>query len=258
MRTEKKWDDSFNIGIGLVDNQHKIIFDLINDLANAFEVMADKRIIDTLFDVIENYVFRHFEAEEELIAPHQGAMEHTLEHYGLIKEFRKFRLSFRNSSSANSSAHDFLVDWFARHIIEHDVPFFRQIAAGVESAPRQPGIDSYPPDQKERRRHKRIPQKKITDHKIIAFCYNTSTLRNFQALVLDISLGGIRFESNETHQIGDLLIISCTIGKNFKMKEKARVVNSLEDSFGAEFIGLSPSTEKFLVELYGAVNIRNF
>ena len=257
MRTGKKWDDSLNIGIGLIDNQHKIIFDLINDLGNALDAMADKKIVDTLLDVIENYVFRHFEAEEELIAPHQGAMEHTLEHYGLIKEFRKFRLSFRNRNGGKSLAHDFLDQWFVRHITEHDLPFFQRIATGGDAQPLDRGIDDYPPEQKERRRHKRIPQKKITDHEIMAACYNTSTLKNFRAHLVDISLGGVRFECNETHQIGDLLIISCIIGKSFKMKEKARVVNFLDHSFGAEFIGLSPATEKFLVELYGAVNIRS-
>lgn len=258
MRTVKKWDDDLRIGIGLIDNQHKIIFDLINDLGNASEAMADKKVIDTLFDVIENYVFRHFEAEEELISPHQGALEHSVEHYNLIKEFRKLRLSFRNRTSAENSVHDFLDSWFVRHISEHDVPLFDLIAKGGVVRHQEGSVDAYPVEQQERRRHKRIHQKKITDHEILASCYNTSTLRNSHAEIVDISLGGIRFTANEVHQVGDLLIIGCTIGKNFKMKEKVRVVNTVEQSFGAEFIGLSPATEKFLIELYGAVNIRNF
>ena len=79
--------------------QHKIIFDLISDLRTATEAMADRKVLDTLFDVIENYVFRHFEAEEELIRKHKNSMSHCLEHYGMIKEFRKFRLSFRNRNN---------------------------------------------------------------------------------------------------------------------------------------------------------------
>jgi hemerythrin-like metal-binding protein len=258
MRTVKKWDDSLNIGIGLIDNQHKIIFDLIKDLGNASEAMADKKVIDTLFDVIENYVFRHFEAEEELIAPHPGSLEHSIEHYALIKEFRKFRLSHRNRNVVNNLAHDFLDTWFINHITSHDMPFFQRITNGGEVGPLEFSVDDYPPEQKERRRHKRIPSGKITDQKITAACYNTSTLKNFHAVIDDISLGGIRFESDQTHQVGDLLVINCAIGKSFAMKEKVRVVNSLDRSFGAEFIGLSPATEKFLVELYGAVSLRNY
>ncbi|MGD9949346.1 MAG: hemerythrin domain-containing protein [Desulfobulbus sp.] len=257
MRTVKKWDDDLAIGIGLIDNQHKIIFDLINDLGNATLAMADKKVIDTLFDVIENYVFRHFEAEEELIAPHPSALEHSLEHYKLIKEFHKLRLGFRNRTNGENSVHEFLDSWFVRHISEHDVPLFDQIAKGSAVGQQEGRVDSYP-SQEERRRHKRIQQKKITDHPILASCYNTSSLKSSQAEIGDISLGGIRFVAEEKHQVGDLLVIGCTIGKSFKMKEKARVVNTVDNSFGAEFIGLSPSTEKFLVELYGAVNIRNF
>ena len=77
-------------------------------------------------------------------------------------------------------------------------------------------------------------------------------------IVLDLSLGGIRFESEDAHRMGDLLVAQCALGRSFKMKEKVRIVNVKDDAYGAEFVGLSPATEKFLVELYGAVNIRNF
>jgi len=258
MRAVKKWNEDLNVGIGLIDNQHKIIFDLMNDLANATEAMADKKVIDTLIDVIENYVYRHFEAEEALIAQHQGALEHALEHYGLLKEFHKFRVSFRNRINGDNSAHDFLEPWFVRHISKSDVPLFKQISSGRTHAQSKSNVDAYPSTQEERRRHKRIHQKKITDQAILASCYNTSTLKNFQAEILDISLGGIRFSSDTEHQIGDLLVIGCAIGKTFSMKEKVRVINGDKKKYGAEFIRLSPATEKFLVELYGAVHIRNF
>jgi len=257
MRNVKKWDDDFSTGIGLIDNQHKIIFDLLGDLGKASAAKADKKVVDTLFDVLENYVFRHFEAEEELIASHGDAPSHSLEHYHLIKEFHKFRLGFRNGTSCGKTVDEFLEAWFVRHINEHDKPQFTQIANGKlleEAGP----VDAYPLPSNERRRHKRISQKKITDSSIMASCYNTSSLKSSQVEVVDISLGGLRFLSHDAHQPGDLLVIGCTIGKHFKMKEKIRIANVSDHSFGAEFIGLSPATEKFLMELYGAVNIKNY
>ena len=256
MRTVNKWSSDLEIGIGLIDNQHKIIFDLINDLGNAAAAMADKKVIDTLLDVIENYVFRHFEAEEELLAPHPKALEHSVEHYKLIKEFHKFRLGFRNRTHGETLSHDFLCSWFVQHIKEHDIPFYDRIAKGAEQG-QGSGVEAYPPQQEERRRHRRIHQQKITDHAILASCYNTSTLKSSSAEIEDISLGGIRFDADVHHQLGDLLVLGCTIGTNFKMKEKVRVVNVSGRSHGAEFVSLSPATEKFLVELYGAVSIRN-
>jgi hemerythrin len=258
MREKKKWDQELNVGIGLIDNQHKIIFDLINDLGAASEAMADRRVIDTLLDVIENYVFRHFEAEEDLFMNHNGSLEHCIEHYGLIKEFRKFRLTFRNRNSSENNTSTFLEQWFFAHIKEQDIPFFISIANGGEEREGKFLIDEYPFEINERRRHKRIKSKKITDSEISAHCYNTSNLKNNNTIIVDISLGGMRIRSSEPYTIGDLLVVSCTIGKSFKLKEKARVVNVVNEICGAEFINLSPATEKFLVELYGAVNIRNY
>lgn len=258
MRNAKQWDPELNVGIGLVDNQHRIIFDLIADLATASTAMADRKVIDTLLDVIENYVFRHFEAEEDLFKGHQHLSRHCLEHYGMIKEFRKFRLGFRNRSSSEDNTSVFLEQWFLAHIKEHDIPLFISIANGGDSQPEDLTIDEYPFEVKDRRRHKRILRKKITDNAITMHCYNTSSLKNSNAAIVDISLGGIRIDSPEPHAIGDLVVVSGTIGRHFKMQEKVRIVNTLENVYGAEFINLSPATEKFLIELYGSVNIRNY
>ena len=257
MHSAKKWDDNLSVGIGLIDNQHKIIFDLLGDLGKVSAARADKKVVDTLFDVLENYVFRHFEAEEELIASHRDAQPHSLEHYNLVKEFHKFRLGFRNGTSYGATVDEFLEAWFVRHISEHDKPLFTQIANGALIAETNP-VDAYPYPHNERRRHKRIPHKKITNSSIVASCYNTSSLKSSQVEVVDISLGGLRFLTHHAHQPGDLLVLGCTIGKQFKMKEKIRVANVSDSSVGAEFVNLSPATEKFLMELYGAVNLRNY
>lgn len=258
MRQPVKWDPELNVGAGVVDNQHKIIFDLINDLVRASEAMADRKVIDTLLDVIENYIFRHFEAEEDLVRTHISYQQHCLEHYGLIKEFRKIRLSFRNRNNVENSGFTFLLNWFISHIKEHDIPLFTSIASGGEARGQTRAIDEYPFETIERRRHKRIQRKKITDTDILADCYNASTLQYTQALLLDVSLGGIRIESFEPLTIGDLLVVGCPIGTHFKFNEKVRIVNQVEDTYGAEFLNLSPATEKFLIELYGAVSISTY
>lgn len=259
MKTRKTWDPGLDVGVGLIDNQHKIIFDLINDLDNVVRTSTDRRVVDTLLDVIENYVYRHFEAEEELFVRHEQSIAHRLEHYDLVKEFRTFKLSFRNKKDPGADITTFLDTWFVSHIKSSDIPLFRQMAGGGIELEKSGGkVDAYPYEPKERRRSKRIVQSSITDTEIVAACYNTSTLRNSTATVVDISLGGVRLNAPVQHSVGDLLIVNCTIGKNFHMKEKVRIKNVLDSFYGTEFISLSPATEKFLIELYGAVHARNF
>ncbi|MBM9535502.1 hemerythrin domain-containing protein [Desulfobulbus alkaliphilus] len=259
MKKRRTWDADLNVGVGIIDNQHKIIFDLIHDLDNVTRASADRRVADTLFDVLENYVYRHFEAEEELFHLHEQSMSHSLEHYDLVKQFRKFKLSFRNKKDPGTEISTFLDTWFMDHIKSSDIPLFMQMAGGSIDLEQSGGkVDAYPYEFKERRRSKRIVRNKITDSEIVAACYNTSTLRNSTATIVDISLGGARLQTPVEHAVGDLLIINCTIGKNFHIQEKVRVKNVDTSLYGTEFISLSPATEKFLVELYGAVHLGNF
>ena len=255
---KKKWDPAYLIGIDTLDNQHKIIFDLINDLGNAIDASADARIITTLLDVIETYVFRHFQTEEELFQNRKDKTAHILSHYTLIKDFHTFRLSFRNRNISREIVSVLLDTWLLDHITKTDLPFFKQ-AITKEEQPQITGkVDEYPLEPKEKRRHKRIPHKKITDSEIVVECYNTSVLKSSQAVIVDISMGGMRLSSSEQHKIGDLVLVSCHIGKSFKMKEKVRIRHVAGTLYGTEFISLSPGSETFLAELYGAVSQRNF
>lgn len=257
MKKMKIWDSDLNVGIGIIDNQHKIIFDLINDLYKAIDAKADKKVIDTLFDVVENYVFRHFEAEEELFQNQKGNIEHSLDHYTLVKEFRKIKLSFRNRNNPENATSNFLGKWFYEHIKREDIPLFTRITMGGKEQTKTE-VDAYRFEEKERRRHKHIPFIKNADNDLVAYCYNATTLKENIVTIVDISLGGMRIVSSNDYAVGDLLIINCTIENKFNMNEKIMVKNVADNSYGVEFINLSPATEKFLIELYRAVNTENF
>ena len=246
------------VGIDVLDNQHKVIFDLINDLNNAINASSDIRVITTLLDVIENYTFKHFETEEELFKDRKDKDGHLLKHYNLIKELYTFKLAFRNRNLAKEAVPNLMEAWFLDHVTQIDLPFFNQKAASGQRPKMTGKVDDYPLECQERRKHKRISHKKITDTEIVVDCYNTTTLTNSKAMIVDISMGGMRISSDTPYKIGDLVLVSCHIGRSFKMKEKVRIRNITGNSYGAEFISLSPASEGFLAELYGSVNLRNY
>lgn len=257
MKKGKKWDEALEMGIDVLDNQHKIILDLIGDLENAIATSPDKRIALTLLDIIENHIFTHFTDEEALLQQHRNRDGHTLTHYALIKQLHAFKVAFRNRMKSEGSA-GFLEQWFVAHIKDSDQPLFADLQRENKLATLLRPVDAYPTETKERRKHKRIPIKKITDSEIAVECYNTTRMKNCKGKILDLSLGGVRIRSGEQHQLGDILVISCTIGRTFRMKEKIKINNNAADTYGAEFLNLSQESERFLGELYGAVNIRNF
>jgi hemerythrin len=66
MNSKTLWDPKMKVGSDIIDNQHKVLFDLIKDLNNAIRAGANMRILDTLLGVLLNYAFQHFEIEASL------------------------------------------------------------------------------------------------------------------------------------------------------------------------------------------------
>lgn len=259
-----KWDDNLSVGSEALDNEHKILFDLAKDLETSIAVGAGSRTINTLFSVIIDYFHQHFEREESLLADKEGFMDHCIEHYKLIKHIHDYIVAFRNNRKVEVPPGEFLEDWLYRHINEVDKPAFdaseEKLTTGIEVdclsafiTEDEKTSTEYDSEQPDKRKHKRIRYEKLLDNKIIGNCYNTNTMKNSSVQVEDLAAGGLRVASKIPHEIGDLLIINCSVGKIFKMKEKAKVRNSFGDgSFGVEFVSPKPETVEFLTQLCGA------
>jgi hemerythrin len=78
------WDDTYNTGIEVIDNQHRMIVDYINRLDNAIST-NDKDEIDKVFDNLLNYCISHFSFEESLMTEH--GYEHTEGHRRVHNSF---------------------------------------------------------------------------------------------------------------------------------------------------------------------------
>ena len=66
MNTITPWDSKLKVGSDIIDNQHKVLFDLIKDLNNAIRTEVSIRVVDVLLGVLRDYAFQHFQTEEEL------------------------------------------------------------------------------------------------------------------------------------------------------------------------------------------------
>jgi hypothetical protein len=116
-------------------------------------------------------------------------------------------------------------------------------------------VDEFDPESKDRRLHKRIHHHDVIDGDISISCYNASRLKSGEATIVDMSLGGLKLNSTGHHEIDNLLVISCSIGANFKMKEKVQVKTVNGNMYGVEFVFPSQETIDFITKLYGAVHL---
>ncbi len=256
MKENIRWDAQLKVGSEVIDNQHKVLFELIKDLNNAMHAGASVRIVDVLLGVLRDYAFQHFQTEEDYFANHADFTRHCLEHYALIKKLNVFILDFRNNriqGVQKSSA--FLDDWLFEHINRFDIPFFFHETVKVRLLHEHEPIDEFDADREKRRLHKRLPHNEVVDDDILAYVYNATKLKSGKAKIINMSPGGLMLSSASNHAIDDLLIVSCSIGKNFKMEEKVKVKAAHDQMYGVQFVAPAPETIEFFTKLYGAVHL---
>lgn len=267
MRKRIRWDESLSIGNEMIDSQHKVMFDLANDLNNAVNLGATKAVIETLFGVIIDYTFKHFAKEEELVQDSRQYMQHCYEHYQLLRKLHHYSVEFRNDRSGVEDPGEFLERWLREHLKHWDTPVFAgEVAAplivdeieSVEDVVVKKPVKSAASAgvaQENMRKHKRVRYDRILNEEIVGQFYNTDTMRTGIARVADLSSGGLKLYIEQDVDVGALLIISCRVGMNFKMKEKVRVRNRHEKHYGVEFISPNQETVRFLTQLIGAVRL---
>ena len=257
MKENTQWDVQLKVGSELIDNQHKVLFDLIKDLNNAMHAGASVKIVDVLLGVFRDYAFQHFQTEEDYFVNHSEFTRHCLEHYELIKKLNVFIVDFRNNRiQGDQKSSAFLDDWLFEHINRFDIPFFSHETVIVRLLHGQDdSIDEFDADSEKRRLHKRLPHNEVVDGDIHAHVYNATKLKSGKAKIVNMSPGGLMLSSANEHAIDDLLIVSSSIGKNFKMEEKVKVKAVHDQTYGVQFVSPTPETIDFFTKLYGAVHL---
>ncbi len=150
METKKSWDLKFNVGSPVIDNQHKVLFDLISDLSNAIRAGGNMRVLDSLLGVLLNYAFQHFDTEEKYFRKHPQYIAHCMEHYHLIKQLNNFIINFRNNRPiGDRTPSDFLENWLLDHINQYDKPFLINETKDLGLKQETEQLEEYEPEYKE-------------------------------------------------------------------------------------------------------------
>ena len=122
-RSVLEWREEYSVGVALIDEQHRNLFRMINELIDVINaVPTTERIAPILKGLIE-YKQKHFATEEGYF--HQFNFEGAEEH---IAEHRKFnetleQLKKKNEEDVIELAFelvDFLEDWLINHLLNTD------------------------------------------------------------------------------------------------------------------------------------------
>lgn len=120
------WKESFSIGIRVIDDQHRRLMEIINELYDAQRIGTSQFIMNGVINRLEDYTIYHFKLEEEMqsLNLYPNFNQHIEEHQEFIGKLSKFKQdSIRNNLLLSIKTIDFLKDWTINHILGSDREF---------------------------------------------------------------------------------------------------------------------------------------
>ncbi|BAH77147.1 bacteriohemerythrin [Solidesulfovibrio magneticus] len=130
------WTSQLATGVKFVDEQHRKLVDMINNLYKAMQTGQGKAVVEKLLDDLANYTVYHFDAEEKIF--HKLHYSETAGHIKIHEELKSKVMSFINeykSGSKNISMDlmNFLKNWLENHICKTDKRYVKTfLGAGIE------------------------------------------------------------------------------------------------------------------------------
>ncbi len=117
------WKETYSVGISGIDNQHKKLIEMINNLHDGMiSGKSEESISKVLFDLIE-YTTTHFLTEEELFDKY-GYPEselHKQQHNKLVEKVIEIQNKYHFGEQVlTMDLMNFLRDWLNDHIIGSD------------------------------------------------------------------------------------------------------------------------------------------
>lgn len=133
------WSEDYETGIDVIDDQHKKLFLMVNDLHVAMKEHRGREKIGEVLDFLSEYVSRHFQDEEQLMAEYKypAYVQHKHVHEGLARKVNKLIAGYkRGDTTLTNETSQLLLDWIQEHIAEQDmlyVAFFKEKGLGRQA-----------------------------------------------------------------------------------------------------------------------------
>lgn len=126
------WSDILEVNISQIDNQHKKLVSMINELHDAMKLGKGKEVMAKILNGLIQYTATHFKTEEDLFARYgyPDTAAHKREHIAFVGKVKEFKQGFdAGKLSVTLEVMNFLSKWIQQHIKGSDMkyaPFFQE------------------------------------------------------------------------------------------------------------------------------------
>ena len=113
------WTDDWSVGIAEIDEQHKKLIDMINDLHAATLKGKGKDAVGPILSGLAGYAVEHFACEEGYFDRfnYADSLSHKLEHKKFIDKLARFQEDAeRGKAMLSLNIMNFLEEWIKDHI----------------------------------------------------------------------------------------------------------------------------------------------
>ncbi len=113
------WDQTLDIGVTAMNNEHREILDAMNEIFDAHEAGQKGDVINQLVSRLGEVCTRHFADEEDFMEKvgYPGIKSHKLIHKQLLEDFSSHASAIKAAGGkANEDFFGFLKRWLVAHI----------------------------------------------------------------------------------------------------------------------------------------------
>jgi hemerythrin len=129
------WDDSLDVDVEEINDDHHKLVNLFNILSQAVEEGRSKDYVDAVLEELITCTIWHFRHEERLMVLYEydGMELHKAEHKDLIEGVRAMQQMLRDENRLPTSEDfEYLAEWLTRHIVGQDMRLGFYLAEVIE------------------------------------------------------------------------------------------------------------------------------
>ncbi|MEW5747024.1 MAG: bacteriohemerythrin [Nitrospirota bacterium] len=117
------WSDKLSVNIREIDEQHRKLISMINELHDAMKAGKGKEVVGPILTGLVQYVATHFATEERLMKTHAYPeyLKHKVEHDNLTRQALDLQKQFQEGKPVLTvELMTFLKNWLSSHILGTD------------------------------------------------------------------------------------------------------------------------------------------
>jgi hemerythrin len=135
-----QWTQDMSVGLTELDDDHKVLIKVINDLAANADDAARRDVVRQCLLSLRRYAEFHFAREEKVMSAckYPGLESHKGEHRDFVKRIQEITAQFDEDpegtiQTVNEALLGFLKDWLSHHILVEDMAYRPQVERSAEA-----------------------------------------------------------------------------------------------------------------------------